>query len=324
MSSRRGVLCGWEVRAAAWVLAVTVVLASGAGCATGIGGDDSVCGDGEMEGSEACDDGNTTDEDGCSAACVVESCGDGVVQAGLGEECDDGNTADNDGCSAICIVEQCGDGVRQAGLNEECDDGNTTAGDGCGATCQLDALILQPGPTDGKDAQSYSINPDTAYPDAPYAFAQAWTWSSAPGQRRSFFEFALPAGMQGCTVADATLYLYHNPLYDHSGLYGATLETELARITQPWDEALLTWNNQPSVDTGSTITLPPPPTATSDTQVDITAFASYWFANAGSNFGIRFKLQVEEQYRQVIYTSSDYTADPLRRPALVITFSSCP
>ncbi|MFN7147379.1 MAG: choice-of-anchor A family protein, partial [Myxococcota bacterium] len=68
--------------------------------------------------------------------CVVEVCGDGVLQAGLGEACDDGGVLDGDGCSAACVVEVCGDGVVQDGLGEACDDGNTDGGDGCSSTCQ--------------------------------------------------------------------------------------------------------------------------------------------------------------------------------------------
>ena len=61
------------------------------------------CGDGERDESlEECDDGNFRDEDGCSSSCEREECGDGVVQAGLGEQCDDGNTVDRDGCSGEC------------------------------------------------------------------------------------------------------------------------------------------------------------------------------------------------------------------------------
>lgn len=33
----------------------------------------STCGDGTVAGTEACDDGNTTDDDGCSGTCTVES-----------------------------------------------------------------------------------------------------------------------------------------------------------------------------------------------------------------------------------------------------------
>jgi cysteine-rich repeat protein len=63
-----------------------------------------------VAGSEECDDGNTTDGDGCSAGCVTEICGNGVVQAG--EECDDGNASNADACRAA----SCGDGfVRDCG-----------------------------------------------------------------------------------------------------------------------------------------------------------------------------------------------------------------
>ncbi len=93
------------------------------------------CGDGVLDEGEECDDGNTTSEDGCSAACAIESCGDGVLQAGLGEECDDGNTASEDGCSVACIEESCGDRIVQAGLGEECDDGNRDDEDICSNDC---------------------------------------------------------------------------------------------------------------------------------------------------------------------------------------------
>lgn len=63
------------------------------------------CGNGDIEGAEACDDGNLADGDGCSAACTVEPCGNGTLEAG--EECDDGNHASGDGCSAACTFEAC-------------------------------------------------------------------------------------------------------------------------------------------------------------------------------------------------------------------------
>jgi cysteine-rich repeat protein len=47
-----------------------------------------LCGDGLVEGSEECDDANTTPGDGCAADCTVEPfCGDGTLDDG--EECDD-------------------------------------------------------------------------------------------------------------------------------------------------------------------------------------------------------------------------------------------
>lgn len=105
-------------------------------------GSSAECGNGTVEGTEACDDGNTTPGDGCSATCQDEGnllCGNGAVDDG--ETCDDGNAVSGDGCSATCQTESanlCGNGNIDQG--EVCDDGNTTSGDGCSATCLGEAV----------------------------------------------------------------------------------------------------------------------------------------------------------------------------------------
>lgn len=93
---------------------------------------------------EECDDNNTMDGDGCDANCFVETCGNGVLQAG--EDCDDGNHTDGDGCDASCKSEwECGNGIVEGG--EKCDDGNLANLDGCDALCELEVCgngIVQP------------------------------------------------------------------------------------------------------------------------------------------------------------------------------------
>jgi uncharacterized protein (TIGR03382 family) len=79
----------------------------------------AACGDGIIAGSEACDDGNANNGDGCSAACAVEP---GHMCTGTPSNCDP----------------VCGDGMMVGA--EQCDDGNTTAGDGCSATCQTESV----------------------------------------------------------------------------------------------------------------------------------------------------------------------------------------
>lgn len=126
----------------------------------------AVCGNGDREPGEACDDGNTSGGDGCSADCadvedgwicslsgdcsLAPACGDGELDPG--EDCDDGNESGSDGCSPMCDVETgwrcdspgqpcvpaaCGDGVRVG--EEECDDANENDGDGCSADCEVEA-----------------------------------------------------------------------------------------------------------------------------------------------------------------------------------------
>jgi cysteine-rich repeat protein len=140
----------------------------GRACATGetcsMGSCRNVCGNGVLTTGEVCDDGNTTNGDGCSSSCMPESgwtcttgspslctpvCGDGVRRGA--ETCDDGNATGGDGCSDTCRVETgfscttampnvctpiCGNGVRHG--SETCDDGNTMANDGCSSSCQLE------------------------------------------------------------------------------------------------------------------------------------------------------------------------------------------
>jgi cysteine-rich repeat protein len=95
------------------------------------------CGDGVVDLSEECDDGNREPGDGCDSGCRLEPrCGDGVVQDGRGEECDDGGVDPGDGCNELCREEFCGDGITQPLLDEECDDGGTVDEDGCSSVCR--------------------------------------------------------------------------------------------------------------------------------------------------------------------------------------------
>ncbi len=131
----------------------------------------AVCGNGEVEAGESCDDGDVASGDGCSAQCQVEDgyqcppkggkciktnveakCGNSVVE---GEEtCDDGSRQNGDGCDADCHVEagydcpptggactkkrHCGDGILAREDGEECDDGNPRSDDGCSSDCRIE------------------------------------------------------------------------------------------------------------------------------------------------------------------------------------------
>ncbi|MBQ9394163.1 MAG: DUF4215 domain-containing protein [Proteobacteria bacterium] len=116
------------------------------------------CGNGVIDGDEACDDGNSKSKDGCSDECVIEdkyvckeagkpcileTCGNEVVDTG--EDCDDGeeNAMDYDyakgACTSACKwAPYCGDGNKDEGY-EECDGGGvdtSTEYDGCSLDCQ--------------------------------------------------------------------------------------------------------------------------------------------------------------------------------------------
>ena len=86
----------------------------------------TLCGQGKTEGSEACDDGNTADGDGCSSLCAVEAgwtCNSECLTFCQGTK--------PSVCSAIC-----GDGRNVT--SEQCDDGNLANGDGCTNKCRVE------------------------------------------------------------------------------------------------------------------------------------------------------------------------------------------
>ncbi len=137
-------------------LVLAVLLAAGIfGCTVSFDAPDGEeCGNGRIDRTEACDDGNLLSGDGCDETCMSEAgwtcfgqpslcstiCGNGIT-SGM-ESCDDGNTEAEDGCSPTCAIEQgwqcvgqpsdcaprCGDGLLAG--EEKCD-GDTMAVTSC-------------------------------------------------------------------------------------------------------------------------------------------------------------------------------------------------
>ena len=60
---------------------VTTSASASASASAGDTEQPAVCGDGEVEGDEPCDDGNDVETDDCLSGCVAAVCGDLVVQA---------------------------------------------------------------------------------------------------------------------------------------------------------------------------------------------------------------------------------------------------
>jgi len=212
--------------------------AGGMGGAGGSGGASVVCGDGALEGAEACDDGNTNANDGCSSTCVVESgwlcdgapstclttCGDGVL-AGL-EACDDTNMAPNDGCDSTCVIEagwscngapsvcatSCGDGIP-AGA-EACDDNNTAASDGCTEACMLEsgwtctgapsacATVCGDGLLMGAEACDDSNTTSNDGCSDACMLEAGWTCDGAPSVCATVCGDGLKLGAEGCDDAN--------------------------------------------------------------------------------------------------------------------------
>lgn len=155
-------------------LTVLGMMCAVAACSSDPGGDGNtnntnqngvpVCGNGDIETGEACDDGaNNSDAtpDACRTDCRLAFCGDGVVDQD--ESCDDGpSNSDNlaNACRRDCTPSRCGDAVLDAG--EACDDGNADPGDGCDATCATEPFWSCAGSPSLCDCTPYHFGADCA------------------------------------------------------------------------------------------------------------------------------------------------------------------
>ncbi|MCA9635951.1 MAG: DUF4215 domain-containing protein, partial [Myxococcales bacterium] len=103
----------------------------------------NVCGDGILEkGVEECDLGEDNDDNWkCTSACKTNVCGDGLRIKYI-EECDEGEANSDEGpCTTLCTKNVCGDGFVNKGV-EECDDGGRKRGDGCSEDCEREQVTF--------------------------------------------------------------------------------------------------------------------------------------------------------------------------------------
>jgi MYXO-CTERM domain-containing protein len=109
-----------------------------------------VCGNGEVEEGEECDDDNTQNGDGCDEDCQEEEgeepvCGNDILEEG--EECDDGNTENEDGCDEECNLEDCR-------VLDEDDDGVNDCDDRCPGTEAVPETLV---PTEELKPNHYAL-----------------------------------------------------------------------------------------------------------------------------------------------------------------------
>jgi hypothetical protein len=102
-----------------------------------------VCGNGQVEGTELCDDGNEVNTDACRNDCTLPLCGDGILDAG--EQCDGasvggatcGGCAGTVSCTASCTLDTsactngiCSDAETCSSCPLDCRHGGATCGNG--------------------------------------------------------------------------------------------------------------------------------------------------------------------------------------------------
>ena len=176
------------------------------------------------------------------------------------------------------------------------------------------SVTLQPDAAAGKDSIVYEALPDHIYGTDIYLY----TNGAGPGNTcRTYIQFNFGTIPATAVVYNAYLELYY---YDEivptaAGLVG------VYQVTGVWDEASITWNNQP-VAGASPLTTATVPAVHTDTFLfwDMTTLSQGWIDNSIANRGLMLRDTDEttsEGYKK-FYSSDWGTAN--QRPKLTINY----
>ncbi len=196
------------------------------------------------------------------------------------------------------------------------------------ANAQQFTITLKPDACNGKDALIGDCVP-CGYDNSNFGLADelsaiAWTNSGNPSNARSLIQFDLSTIPPASIIVSAQLYLYHNPSPasgnpGHSTMNGPN-DAWLQRITSPWGENSVTWNNQPATTTQNQVALLASTIMTQDyLNINVSALVQDMIDNPSQSFGFLFSLQTETYYRSLLFASSDFPNAALH-PQLVIQF----
>jgi PKD repeat protein len=183
-------------------------------------------------------------------------------------------------------------------------------------------LILRPGPTDGIDADIRTDMPQTPRGSSPDFIANAWTAQGNYFVQRSLLKFDLSQIPADAKVIRATLFLFTNLTTGHYQLDSGANASLMLRVSEPWSENQVYWDNQPSFSPNSPVIIPQSVTHTQNYELDVTSHVSDMVGNPAGNHGWLFTLQTEEKYRCMVFASSDNTVAAWR-PKLVVEYSDC-
>lgn len=134
---------------------------------------------------------------------------------------------------------------------------------------------------------------------------------------RTFIEYDISSIPENAIITDAKLKLVtdlvnnniNHPMY-------------VERVSQSWDEATITWNNQPTVITGDQVSISHEQTSSSGThEFDVTEHVQVMVGHPDQNNGWRIRLQSESASTDfgVRYHSSE-AQSAINRPVLEITY----
>lgn len=180
--------------------------------------------------------------------------------------------------------------------------------------------------SNGEDAYIDNFNTSGNYPDEIEFCSGAWTINGTPVFWRNFMNFDLTLIPANAVITDARLSLFYAPSNEFDSVNGHQSLTNsnqsvLQRITSPWSEHSINWNNQPSTTTQNEVILQQSTSGFQDyTNIDVTGLVQDMISNKPQAYGFALHLSNEQYYSQMIFATGDYP-DAQLHPTLQVTYT---
>ena len=136
---------------------------------------------------------------------------------------------------------------------------------------------------------------------------------------RALIQFDMSTIPQNAIITSANLNLYAlGPIGSLTGHSGQNNSAYIKRVTAPWSENTVTWNNQPATTIQNEVTLAPSTNSTQDyLNIDVKLLVQDMLIN--NNYGFLLKQVNEVTTNVLLFCSSDYS-DPNKFPSLEICY----
>ena len=186
-------------------------------------------------------------------------------------------------------------------------------------------IILQPHYDDGSNTYIRSNLPDIPIVGASDLTAYAWTCDGDLCNGRGFFKIGLEEIPTGSMINSAELYLFANTTTG-IGFGGSEPQTgnndaNVYRVIEDWDDATLTWAEQPEITIENTLIIEESTDPIQDYVLDATAMIQDMVDDPASSFGFTIRLQDESDfYSSLIFASSFHFNEDLH-PKLIINYT---
>ncbi|WP_045520320.1 DNRLRE domain-containing protein [Neobacillus niacini] len=134
------------------------------------------------------------------------------------------------------------------------------------------------------------------------------------GTTRTLMRFNLKNLLSGAKITSANFRLSS---HSNTNGYNHTAGVGVFPISKSWDTTTVMWNNQPTIDAQvSSLNV----TTDGDYTFFITNLVKDWYIGKKANYGFMLK-NTDENINRKMFWSSDYSADPLKKPKLTVNYT---